>query len=316
MAELSCRLSPLAFSILYRGLADNAALHDDLEPRLAEVELDLEWLDSAAESYGRKWADNAARLSSGLSADATERLDATHALLASWILTSLRGGGSSDGFSADLRTEILGRLDGDGLDARELGIREEFSPVVVGWTLGMVVQNDIDLYLPAIPATPIKNKHVAAAYEGLVRHVAVLKLEAEPWPDLIGTSTLVRGVGLAEALRPEAGSARAAIAALLRESARYVPSPVQTALANHWDRGDIISKRNAVVHIMPTSSGGSAFLDVMNPADSWDKIKPTVQGITQFVFQEVARELAEEPSGVHSGIWDQQLKWDVEIWGA
>lgn len=314
MAELSCRLSPLVYSLLYRRLADDTDVNATLEPRLAGIELDLEWLDSAAEAYERKWAANAGHLSAGASTDAIERLDAAHALLASWILTALRGRGSSDGFSAELRTEILQRLDADGLDARELGIREEFTPVIVGWTLGMVVQNDIDLNLPAIPATPIKNKHIAAAYEGLVQHVAALRLEAEPWPDLIGTSTLVRGVGLAEALRPEAGSARTAIKALLLESARYVPSPVQTALVNHWDRGDVIGKRNAVVHIMSTSSGGSAFLDVMNPADNWGKVKPTVQGITQFVFQEVARELAEEPSGVHSGIWDQQLKWDVEVW--
>ncbi|WP_154096479.1 hypothetical protein [Microbacterium testaceum] len=314
MAELSCRLSPLVYSVLYRRLAADTAVHATLEPRLEEIELDLEWLDSAAEAYGRKWTANAEMISSGTSAGAIERLDASHALLASWILTALRGRGSSDAFSADLRTEILGRLTDDGRDASELGGREEFCPVIVGWALGMVVQNNIDLNLPAIPATPIKNKHIASAYEGLVQHVAALRLEAEPWPDLIGTSTLVRGVGLAEALRPEAGSARAAIQALLRESARYVASPIQTTLANHWDPADIIGKRNAVVHIMPTSGGGLPFLDVMNPADNWVKVKPTIQGITQFVFQEVARELAEEASGVHGGIWDQQLKWDVEVW--
>ncbi|WP_157535922.1 hypothetical protein [Microbacterium sp. Root166] len=314
MAELSCRLSPLVYNVLYRRLADDADAHAALEPRLAEIELDLEWLDSAAEAYGRKWSSNVELLNTGVPADEIQRLEAPHALLASWILTALRRRGSSDDFSAAMRSEILAHLDTDEQDVSELGGREEFSPVIVGWTFGMVVQNDIDLNLPAIPATPIKNKHIAAAYEGLVRHVAALRLEAEPWPDLVGTSTLVRGVGLAEALRPEEGSARAAIKALLRESARYVPSPVQTTLANHWDRGDIIGKRNAVVHIMPTSSGGLPFLDVMNPADNWGKIKPTIQGITQFIFQEVARELADEASEVHRGIWDQRLKWDVEVW--
>lgn len=314
MAELTCRLSPLAYSVLYRRLAGDEEAREALESRLSEIELDLDWLDSAAEAYERKWANNIELLTADFSANEIERLNSSHALLASWILTALRRRGSSDDFSADVRTEILGRLDADGQKASELGAREEFSPVIVGWTLGMVLQNDIDLNLPAIPATPIKNGHIAAAYEGLVHHVASLRLDAEPWPDLVGTSTLVRGVGLAEALRPEEGSARAAIKVLLRESARYVPSPVQTLLANHWDRGDIIGKRNAVVHIMPTYSGGLAFLDAPSPADDWSKVRPTIQGITQFMFQEVARELAEEPSDVRRGIWDQRLRWDVEVW--
>lgn len=314
MVELSCRLSPLVYSVLYRRLADDGDAHAALEPRLAEIELDLEWLDSAAEAYGRKWASNLELLNTGVPGDESQRLDPSHAVLVSWILTALRRRGSSDDFSTATRSEILGRLDAAGDDVSNLGGREEFSPVIVGWTFGMVVQNDLDLNLPAIPATPIKNKHIAAAYEGLVRHVAALRLEAEPWPDLVGTSTLIRGVGLAEALRPEEGSARSAIRTLLRESARYVPSPLQATLANHWDQGDIIGNRNAVVHIMPTSSGGLPFLDVMNRADNWHKIKPTIQGVTQFIFQEVARELADEASEVHPGIWDRRLRWDVEVW--
>ena len=186
MAELSCRLSPLVYNVLYRRLADDADAHAALEPRLAEIELDLKWLDSAAEAYGRKWSSNVEPLNTGVPADEIQRLEAPHALLASWILTALRRRGSSDEFSAAMRSEILAHLDTDEQDVSELGGREEFSPVIVGWTFGMVVQNDIDLNLPAIPATPIKNKHIAAAYEGLVRHVAALRLEAEPWPDLVG----------------------------------------------------------------------------------------------------------------------------------
>jgi len=104
-----------------------------------------------------------------------------------------------------------------------------------------------------------------------------------------------------------------AIKQLLRESGRFVPSPVQTALVNHWDRDDLLGKRNAVVHIMPTYGGGLPFLDVMNPADEWSKVKPTIRGVTQFVFQEVARELAEQPSEVRPDLWEQ-LRWDIEVY--
>lgn len=313
MANLSCSLSPLVYSVLYRRLADDADAIADLETRLEAIELNRDWLDIAAEAYERKWAKSVDMLSVDASTNIVQGLDAAHALLASWILTALRRRGSSDDFSAELRTDIVARLADVGLDFETFGVHEEFSPVVIGWTLGMVVRNDMDLNLPAIPAAPIRNKHIASAFEGLVNHVAALKLDAEPWPDLIGTATLVRGVGLAEALRPEAGSARDAITALIRESARYVTSPVQTALVNHWVRGDIIGTRNAVVHITASSGGGAPFLDVMHPADDWRKVKPTVQGITQFIFQEVARELADEASGVYNGIWDRQLKWDVEF---
>lgn len=313
MAELTCRLSPLVFSVVYGLLADERAASDALEDRLAAIELDHDWLSAAAEAYDRKWQSEARQLETGSTVDDLLRLDPSHAVLASWVLASLRGRGSSDDFSTDVRAEVLRRLDVQALDAGASSVREEYNAVVVGWSLGMVVANDVDLLLPAIPAQPVKNEHIGAAFEGLVAHVAALRTTDEPWPDLIGTSTLVRGVGLAEALRPEAGSARAAIRQLLVESARYVPSPVQTALANHWDRGDLIGKRNAVVHIMPTSGGGLPFLDVMNPADDWRKVRPTVQGVTQFVFQEVARELVEEPSEVRPGFWDQ-LKWDIEVW--
>lgn len=314
MAELICRLSPLVFSVVYRLLVNDRASHETLEARLEEAELDLDWLAAATDAYEQKWASNVRSMKGGTTPDNVERLDASHAVLASWILTALRGKGSSEDFSADLRTAIFQRLDGDGFDAN-LNRREEFSPLVVGWMLGMVVHNDVDLNFPAIPAIPLKNQNISAAFHGLVLHVASLRADAEPWPELLGTSTLVRGVGLAEALRPEEGSAGAAIKALLRESARYVPSPLQTVLANHWERGNLIGKRNAIVHIVPTSSGGLPFLDVVSPADSWGKIKPTIQGITQFIFQEVARELADEPSEVRPGIWDR-LIWDLDVWDA
>lgn len=313
MAQLVCRLSPLVFGTLYRLLAGEKDYVAALEERLGAIELEFDWLTSASNAYDEKWASDCRLIGLGASLDDLPKLDASHAVLASWVLVALRGEGSSDDFSTRLRTDIYRRLIEDGLENEFASGREEFSTVVIAWVLGMVVHNEVDLYLPAVPAKPVKNEHIAAAYQGLVTHVAALRLEDEPWPDLIGTSTLVRGVGLAEALRPDAGSAWMAIKQLLRESARFVPSPVQTALVNHWDRDDLLGKRNAVVHIMPTYGGGLPFLDVMNPADEWGKVKPTIRGVTQFVFQEIARELAEQPSEVRPGLWEQ-LRWDIELY--
>lgn len=315
MAELTCRLSPLVFGALYRLLATDVSAQDLLEDRLRGIELELDWLTAASDAYDEKWDDHRRQLDSGVRPEDLDRLDPSHAILASWTMAALRARGSSDDFNAGLRSKIFQRLESDGVDPISFSRREEHCPVVFGWTLGMVVSNDVDLNFPAVPAKPVKNEHIAAAYEGLVIHVAALRTAAEPWPDLLGTSTLVRGAGLAEALRPEAGSARAAIEALLRETARYVPLGVQTTLANHWVRSHLVEKRNAVVHITPTSGGGLAFLDAMHPADTWMKVRPTVQGVAQFIFQEVARELAEEPSEVRPGLWDQ-LEWDLKVWDA
>ena len=50
----------------------------------------------------------------------------------------------------------------------------------------------------------------------------------------------------------------------------------------------------------------------METADTWEKIRPTVRGITQFVFQQVATELA-EPRIVSPKYWST-LRYDLEVY--
>lgn len=303
MAELACELSPLVYSEYYRMLAGDPSLEEALAIRVRGAGLDDDWLEQAASAYEAKWdADRQLGAEYGVQA-----LTSDHAEFASWILAGVRPT-SIDELGTKLSTAIAQRL-ADEMPEWLSPIPSAFSPVILGWTFGMVVDAQVDPQLPAIPAQPVRDSNIAAAYQGLVQHVVHLGPIREPWPEVIGTSTFVRGAGIAESLRPGVGGPHAALNQLMADTRRAIPPTLHGQLTRHWT--NFVKRRNSVVHIRPYSEGEIAFADVMDAADSWDKIRLTVRGITEFVFHEVALELA-DPRSKSDGHW-KSLGYDLVV---
>lgn len=317
MAELACELSPLVYSEFYRMLAGERALKDALVDRILEAGLEIQWLDRAIAAYDAKWDEDKRSLVQAYaelvaSGTATSQppepltLSSDHAVLASWLLAGLRPQ-EIDGLGTKLNSAISTRLV-DELPELLSPKPRAFWPVIIGWTFGMLVDDRLDPQLPAIPAQPVKDPNIAAAYAGLVNHVAHLVPLDEPWPEVLGTSTLIRGAGLAESLRPDAEGPRKALEQLMLDTKRAVPDSLYRQLIQHWTT--FVTNRDSVVHILPYR--GSAFTDVVDCANTWDKIRLTIRGITQFVFQEVARELA-EPRIISAKTWES-LGFELEVY--
>lgn len=305
---MTCGLSPVVFTEVYRALAARSKDAELLDQRLGQVGLDLDWLAEAATAYEAKWDETKADQLPFV-------LEADHTLLAGWLLAGLRRTGPSHDFSDELLKQVRVRA-----AERPNGITNPLpsglNVRLVAWTLGHVV-GDIDRDLPLVPVRPPRDPHVAAAYEGLVDYCLQLKtVIREPWPELVGTATFVRGLGLAEALKPDVGGpkegkARPALKALIQEARLVLPELEFNKLQRHFLVNDFVSTRNTLSHVAPDRDKPT-FVDLVDIARTWDDVAPTVAGVTQFVCQQVSEELYGSRE-VDSGLWER-VRWDLEIY--
>tara|TARA_R100000365_G_C2747768_1_gene78023 strand:- start:645 stop:1556 length:912 start_codon:yes stop_codon:yes gene_type:complete len=278
---MTCELSPLVFAELYSLLGDKTAWADTLEDRLADGGLDLAWLSEAAQMYSSYWDTVTAASPMALLPD-------DHAHLASWILAALRLKEPSDNFSDELRDRVLQRYSADTGVATGI-LPEGAAGIVVAWTLGKVV-GEFDVVLPVVPAKLPSDDDIAAAYTGLVEHVGTLP-KSTPWPEMLGSSAHWRSAGLAESLSPRnPPSLSSSIGQLVSESQRHMESRKYLAMKTHWNDPKFVPRRNVLTHV---KSDGITFDDAAKKASEHREITPTIAGVTQFICQHVADELAD-----------------------
>jgi hypothetical protein len=307
---LTCELSPLVFSELYRLLAQDRTRSDPLAERLAGIELDHDWLGQVADEYGAKWIEEVS-LSAADPNYAMSGLSEEHALLASWILAGLRSTGSSLDLSAELNRNVLTRAIADLPGSpNPAELPATLNPSVTSWILGMVVGR-LDRTLPVVPARLPSDPHVAGAYLGLVEHVVHLGDVPAPWSEMLGTSTIWRGTGIAEALTPDIIGQQKSINALLGEARHYIPEHLLKRLITHFH--GFVDRRDVLSHILP-KKGGITFQQATQTALTWDDIRLTLVAITQFVCQQVATELTESPASraVRPDTWDY-LRYEIMV---
>ncbi|MEV4465141.1 hypothetical protein AB0J51_16120 [Micromonospora echinofusca] len=318
MGELTCQLSPLVFAELYYLLLANGDLGGELGERLGEIGCDLEWLEARAQDYDAKWCFDAPSLETETADDLA--LPVEHSVLATWLLAGLRNTGFSDELSSNLVDAVQRRMD---TDAPQLDVRpQSLSPIIRGWTLGMVA-GTLDPALPMVLAWYPADPHIRAAYKGLVEQVLHLQDIPEPWPELAGTALYVRTGGLAEALRPApepslGGRKRGlqySIDLLMVEAKPQAPPHVWDRLRGNWMNW--VSRRNILTHVKSSEDSTTTFEDHAAQVRTWYEIYPTVLGITQFTCQEVSLELQEAvpPSLRTNDPWeylqyDVKTKWD------
>lgn len=302
--DLTCRLSPLVYAELYSLLAENGKLADGLDRRLNEIDLDLEWLGTSVTAYNDHWASSA-QWTDGNGPDHRAALSEDHALLASWLLASLRNQGPCDDLSRELTSRVADRRNREVPQVKVFP--SSLEPRIIAWTLGMVVGR-FDVNFPVVPAQMPVDHEVELAYRGFVEHIVHLGEIPDPWPEVMCSSTLWRAAGLAEGLRPDANGPDEAINHLMVAIRQLTPAHQYERLRKHWI--GFVSHRNALTHVAP-KAGQPRFSDAVNVARASEHVAPTVLGITSFVFEMISTELSGPASGaVYPGLWDQ-LKYEI-----
>jgi hypothetical protein len=305
MDRMSCTLSPMVYAELYRLLAADNQRFDDLAVRLGDIGYSLTWLGTAADAYDEYWAMQLDFSGTG-SVEHITLESSEHALLATWILAGLRNTGDDRTLNSALRTNVQKRAVGEVPDL-EMPLPSVLNPVIYGWTLGQVVSSSSSDW-PVAPASLPDDVNLVAAYQGLVNHVLALENMTEPWPEMMQTSTYWRGYGIAEALKPEAGSGGRALLELLSEARPLLSQPVFSQLNTHFTRFG--GRRNALSHITDDAGRPERFVDVVAATHGWEHLRVTLRGLTQFVCQEASRLLYEEdpPPALRNDPWEYLVR--------
>jgi hypothetical protein len=287
VGELSCGLSPLVYAELYRLLATTPALEDSLSFRLEEIDYRFEWLEEAGDTYRAKWEYDLRYADADSIGDVVLQ-QPDHALLATWILAGVRNTGPCYDFSSNLASRVLESATND-VTGLSFPLPPSLSPTVIGWTLGKLIGRE---GLPAVPAQLPDDDNVRAAFVGFVEHVLLLQTMPEPWPEMMCMAAYWRGYGLAEGMLPGLGSGGPALDQLLREAQLSMERPQYSQLHRHFQHFNRC--RQAVSHIADDPSRPS-YLEVVETIKDWGDLRMTVQGMTQFVCQEVSKRLADPP---------------------
>ncbi|WP_441958710.1 hypothetical protein [Mycolicibacterium houstonense] len=308
MEELNCQLSPLVYAELYRLLGTTAEFEDSLALRLDEIGYRLDWLSEATDAYRGKWEYDLQYIDVTTIGDYVLQKPG-HALLATWILAGLRNTGHCYDVSSNLAAKVLESATKDIADLRT-PLPASLSPTVIGWTLGKLIGRE---GLPAALAQLPEDGNVRAAFLGLVEHVLHLQTMQEPWPEMMCMAAYWRGYGLAEGMLPGHGSGGPALRQLLAEAQLSMQQSQYSLLHRHFEHFN--QRRQAVSHIADDESRPS-YLDVIETIKDWSDLRMTVLGLTQFVGQEVSKQLAESPvpRALRGDPWSYLLR-DIEVWG-
>lgn len=304
---MRCVFVPLVFAELYKTLAAEKRYQVALEDQLATIHLSLDWLGEAADAYDRKWSSDLSYLTP--SEVQTYALSEQHSQFATWVLSGLRAAGDCAELATKLQTAIMGRAFND-IPALDAPLPPVLSPAILGWTLGSVISlagSD----LPVTPAIPPSDDNVRTAFTGLVEHVRALQVMPQPWPEMMQTAMYWRGYGLAEALRPETGAGGPALKQLRLESGSSLGGELSHQIGRHLD--SFGSRRNSLSHIADDQSR-PRFIDVIDEVRSSSGLELTMHAMTQFVFQEVAKEVrGSRPAAVRVGAWET-LEQEIHVW--
>lgn len=297
MAELRCEFAAIVYAELYRLLGSTKSIADSLAFRLDEIRFGADWLDEAIEAYESKWVSDLQYMTPDSVGDfALAQPD--HAVLATWILAGLRNTGQCHDLSNDLGERIMERVRRDLPDIT-VPLPSALSPVIFGWTLGCVVGSDD---LPAMPAVLPPEENVQGAFLGFMEHVLLLQSMAAPWPEMVSTATYWRGYGIAEGLLPEHGNGGLALAQLKNEASRSMAPAMYATLERYFKPFN--QRRQSVSHVARDDSR-PPFVEVAETIRDWPDLRMAVVGLTQFVFQEVSKELQETPPrSIRPGVWD------------
>jgi hypothetical protein len=300
-------------------LRQGREMADSLELRLSSLGYDLDDFAQWVEAYEANWRGQGSYVEAN--SDVEYAMSEQHAELATWILAGLRNWGDSEALSYELDQAVERRV----VEAPSLaaaGRPQSLRPSIRGWTLGAIIPTNAP-GLPMVLARNPDDEAIAEAYIGLVEHLAhidELVSTNDSWPELVGSAVYVRVGGLAGALRPppppppDLGLSWS-IDKLMAESQRQIPATLLERLRKNWIRW--VDLRNVLTHVRLHTGGSTAsFGSAARNVRTWNDVETTVLGITHFVCQEVAFELADaDPAMLVSLVndpWRRYLQRELE----
>lgn len=300
--ELGTGLAPIALAELYRTLRTSCAR--ELEPRLALVDVDFDWLDEVIRGYERMWKWRLRYLDA--IDDAFAPAGVSHDRIAAWVVAGLRAFGPSDVISSE--AEIATRRALADVEAPQAIKEGNTRPAIVAWGLGQVV-GGYDRALPVAFLQPVADISVQLAYEGLVHHVLGLPVGGGTWPEMLGSAVLWRACGLADGLRPQPGrlNVEASVNQLLAEMRDQVPLTVWRRWLSEWPEFKHI--RDGLTHLAVGERGRYCFADVATRMQSAADVSLALTSATAFVGHQLALELSEEdPATIHLSDIEYELQ--------
>ena len=118
---------------------------------------------------------------------------------------------------------------------------------------------------------------------------------------MMSTATYWRGYGIAEGLLPELGNGGLALTQLRNEANRSMAPFMFATLERYFEPFN--RRRQSVSHVARDDSR-PPFIEVAQTIRDWSDLRMAVVGLTQFVYQEVSKELHETaPRSIRPGVW-------------
>lgn len=277
---LTLDLAAGAYAALYEGLRD-------LEHR-SDV-------DARAELLGTSIADLAALYSGYWDAhtvggtlariDAVAPLGEHHGELASWLMAPLRAYGTSTVFSAQTRMAALTLGEDAGFDDNGT-----LRLAVHGWVVGRVIGR-IDNDGPIVPAPQLDDRHLRAAYTGLLEHAEQAWMLRHLY-EVAGSAVVWRFGGLTEALSPQPDGQNdnmgACLSRLVGTFKSELPNRLLPAFGPH-QQDTIVQYRNALTHV--AERDGLGFDHAAGRSTEEAFVSPIIQAASYFVCAIIGRQL-------------------------
>lgn len=182
--------SALAVSCLIQALISNEQAKDVVEDRLADLDLDTEWLNALALRYFALWEQTHEHFEPGT----TPLVDENTVLVLSWLTTGIRDPEVNSAINtASFESAMSLYAHSAGENSLPENERLTLTAGVVGRPVPVIDRN-FPVWFPG----GILNPSVESAYAGLVEHVA--NAPQQSWPEVYRTSVLWRLGGIAQGL--------------------------------------------------------------------------------------------------------------------
>jgi len=292
-----CRLLPLVLVELYQLVEELRSSDSAVDERCVTAGMDKEAIRDLQDLYEAYWDY---QLAYGL-----EPLAPPHAQLASWLLAGARHLGPSEPYEAEVMDRVMGRCATDGVDPATRGVKA----VLCAWTVGSITTPMANTRWPAIPAFPVDDAHVWAAYVGLLHHLDGLLTDPPPGREELAHSSVVwRLVGISDGLgslgidEDESHRQFDNFSRLVAQGRSIVAAATVERFGTAF--AELLVDRNALTHLRPWQSY-PGFADVVDTYCVLDPVRFIIDAITTFVFNDVTARTEVRPPTAARALSDQ-----------
>jgi hypothetical protein len=278
--------SALAVSCLIKSLMSNEQSKDVLDDRLAELDLEIEWLAALASRYFALWEQTHEHFEPGT----TPTVDEHSVLVLSWLTTGIRNPDVNLAINtASFESATLAYTQAAGESALPEIERLTLTAGVVGRPVPI-----IDLNFPVWFPGGILDPSVEFAYAGLVEHVA--NAPRQSWPEVYRTSVLWRLGGIAQGLTGGDSELWDCMKSLNKLLSGALPYAYRTLTGDDW-LARYRRYRNVLTHVRPTAD--LTFVDAIDGHTETGQLLDYIRLATYYIAITLNQQIASyEPEQV------------------